>query len=139
MRLTRTSITSSRQQPKRLSHVSIKTTVFYVGMRSVNPFIERYCILLRETTHVWLLQLYLQAVQSINFLHSSRKVWRILKNLSDRLRHFPRPVSADAIVSQLVRNERYEAVDHKSSRLVSQEVLNFGGHNTRPSKYQLIK
>ena len=31
-------------------------------------------------------------------------------------------VSADAIASQLVRNEIYEAVDHKSSRLVSQEV-----------------
>ena len=32
------------------------------------------------------------------------------------------PVSADAIASQLVRNEKYEAVDRKSSRLVSQEV-----------------
>ena len=31
-------------------------------------------------------------------------------------------VSADAIASQLVRNGKYEAVDHKSSRLVSQEV-----------------
>ena len=122
MRLTRTSVTSSRQQPKRLSHVSIKTTVFYVGVWSVNPSIERSCILLRETTYVWLLQLYLQAVRSINFLHSSRKVWRILNNLTGRLRHFPRhcPISADAIVSQLVRNERYEAVDRKSSRLVSQ-------------------
>ena len=32
------------------------------------------------------------------------------------------PVSADAIASQLVRNAKYEAVDRKSSRLVSQEV-----------------
>ena len=31
-------------------------------------------------------------------------------------------ISADAIASQLVRNERYEAVDRKSFRLVSQEV-----------------
>ena len=30
--------------------------------------------------------------------------------------------SADAIASQLVRNGKYEAVDRKSSRLVSQEV-----------------
>ena len=32
-------------------------------------------------------------------------------------------VSADAIASQLVRNGKYEAVDRKSSRLVSQEVI----------------
>ena len=31
-------------------------------------------------------------------------------------------VSANAIASQLVRNGKHEAVDHKSSRLVSQEV-----------------
>ena len=39
-------------------------------------------------------------------------------------KHSPRhcPVSADAIASQLVKNRRYEAVDRKSSRLVSQEV-----------------
>ena len=47
-----------------------------------------------------------------------------MNNLTDRSRHSPRhcPVSADAIVSQLVRNGKYEAVDRKSSRLVSQEV-----------------
>ena len=61
---------------------------------------------------------------SIDFSHSSRKAWSILNNLTGRSRHSPRhyPVSADAIASQLVRNERYEAVDRKSSRLVSQEV-----------------
>ena len=32
------------------------------------------------------------------------------------------PVSADAIASQMVRNGRYEAVDGKSSRIVSQQV-----------------
>ena len=43
---------------------------------------------------------------------------------ASRSRHSPRhcPVSADAIASQLVRNGKYEAVDRKSSRLVSQEV-----------------
>ena len=63
-------------------------------------------------------------VRSIDFSHSSRKAWSILINLTGRSRHSPRhcPVSADTIASQLVRNARYEAVDRKSSRLVSQEV-----------------
>ena len=47
-----------------------------------------------------------------------------MNNLTGRSEHSPRhcPVSADAIASQLVRNGKCEAVDHKSSRLVSQEV-----------------
>ena len=65
-----------------------------------------------------------EAVRSIDFSHSSRKAWSILYNLTGRSRHSPRhcPVSANAIASQLVRNGKYEAVDFKSSRLVSQEV-----------------
>ena len=47
-----------------------------------------------------------------------------MNNLTGRSRHSPRhcPVSADVIASQLVRNGKYEAVNRKSSRLVSQEV-----------------
>ena len=47
-----------------------------------------------------------------------------MNNLTGRSRHSPGhcPVSADAIASQLVRNGKYEAIDRKSSRLVSQEV-----------------
>ena len=65
-----------------------------------------------------------EAVRSINFSHSSRKAWSILNNLTGRSRHSPRhcPVPADAIASQLVRNGKYEAVDRKSSRLVSRSV-----------------
>ena len=65
-----------------------------------------------------------EVVRSIDFSHSSRKVWSILNNLTGRPKHSPRhcPVSADAIASQLVRNGKYQAVDRKSSRLVSQEV-----------------
>ena len=65
-----------------------------------------------------------EAVRSNDFLHSSRKAWSILNNLTGRLRHSPRhcPVSDDGIASQLVRNGRYEAINRKSSRLVSQEV-----------------
>ena len=65
-----------------------------------------------------------KAVQSIDFSHSSQKAWSILNNLTGRSQHSPRhcPASADAIAFQLVRNGKYEAVDRKSSRVVSQEV-----------------
>ena len=64
-----------------------------------------------------------EAVWSIDFSHSSRKAWSILNNLTGRSRHSPRHCSVlvDAIASQVVRNGRYEAVDRKSFRLVSQE------------------
>ena len=47
-----------------------------------------------------------------------------MNNLTGRSRHSPRhcSVSTNAIASQLIRNGKYEAVDRKSSRLVSQEV-----------------
>ena len=68
-----------------------------------------------------------EAVQNIDFLHFSRKVWSILNNLTGRSRLSPRhcPVSADAIASQLVRNWRYANVNLPSSRLISQEVSDF--------------
>ena len=47
-----------------------------------------------------------------------------MNNFTGRSRHSPHhcPVSADAIASRLARNGKYEAVDCKSSRLVSQKV-----------------
>ena len=57
MRLTRTSATPLRKQPKRLSHAGIETTMFRVGMQSVNSSIKLSCSLFRETTQVWLLLL----------------------------------------------------------------------------------
>ena len=62
MRLTRTSVTSLRKQPRRLSHACIETTIFRVGMQSVNPSIKPFCSLLRETTQVCLLQLCLPSL-----------------------------------------------------------------------------
>ena len=62
MRLTRTSVTSLRKQPKRLSYTAIEITIFRVGMQSVNPSIKPFCSLLRETTQVWLLQLCLPSL-----------------------------------------------------------------------------
>ena len=136
MRLTRTSVTPLRKQPKRLSHAGIEITIFRVGMQSVNPSIKAFLpspqgddssltatALLakidRKGRDRWS-----EAVRSIDFSHSSRKVWSILNNLTGRSRYSLRhcPVSANAIASQLVRNGKYEAVDCKSSRLVSQEV-----------------
>ena len=65
-----------------------------------------------------------EAVQSIDFSHSSRKAWSILNNLTGRSRRSPRqcPVPANAIASQLVRNGKYEGIDKESSRLISKEV-----------------
>ena len=65
MRLTRTSVTPLRKQPKRLFHPGIETTIFRVGMQSVNPTIKPFCSLLRETTQVWLLQLCLPSLTEI--------------------------------------------------------------------------
>ena len=66
-----------------------------------------------------------EAVQTIDFLHSSRIAWSILNNLTGRSRRSPRHwgVSADAIASQLIRNGRYEGNDRERFRLISQEVL----------------
>ena len=136
MRLTRTSVTPLRKQPKRLSHAGIEITMFHVGMQSVNSSIKPFCSLLKETTQVWLLQLCLPSLTGIGEIDGPRqfgaltshtlikKAWSILNNLTSRSRHSPRhcPVSADAIASQLVRNEKYDAADCKSSRLVFQEV-----------------
>ena len=65
-----------------------------------------------------------KAVQTIVFLHSIRKAWSILNNLTGRSRRSPRhcAVSANAIASQLIRNDKYKGIDRESSRLISQEV-----------------
>ena len=62
MRLTRTSVTPLRKQPKRLSPAGIKTTIFRAGMPSVNSSIERSFSLLSKTTRIWPLQLYLPSL-----------------------------------------------------------------------------
>ena len=62
MRLTRTSVTLLRKQPRRLSHAGVEIPIFRVGMQSVNPSIKPFCSLLRETTQVWLLQLCLPSL-----------------------------------------------------------------------------
>ena len=97
-------------------------------MRSVSPSIELqqdnssltatalFVKLDRKRRNQWF-----EAVQSIDFSHSSRKPWSILNNLIGRSRHSPRhcPVSVNAIAPQLVRNGRYEAIDRKSRLVIS--------------------
>ena len=65
-----------------------------------------------------------EAVNSIDFSHSSRVAWSTLNNLTGRSGHSPRtcPVSANAIASQLVKNGVYGGKDCQSTRLVRQEV-----------------
>ena len=74
----------------------------------------------------WMYQ-WSEAVQSIEFSHSSRKAWSILNNLTGRSRYSSRhcSISADAIASQLVRNGRNENVYRALPRLISQEVSGF--------------
>ena len=135
MRLTRTCITPLRKQQKKLSRgyrnnyipcwdaecESLYKT-FLQSSQGDNSSLAATALLVKldkKRRDRWS-----EAVRSIDFSHSSRKAWSILNNLTGRSRHSLRdcPVSADAIASQLVRNGKYEAVDYKSSRLVSQEV-----------------
>ena len=73
MRLTRTSVTPLRKQPKRLSHEGIETTIFRVrvGMESVNSSKELSSSLLSETTQVWLR--YIRTPGSTHFGYLRRK------------------------------------------------------------------
>ena len=65
-----------------------------------------------------------EAVNTIDFTHSSLKAWSILNNLTGRSRHSSRccPISANKIASQFVKNGVFEAKDRESTRLVAKEV-----------------
>ena len=137
MWLTRTSVTSSRKQPKRLSHADIEATIFHAEMWSVNSSIERSCSLLREMTQVWLLQFYLSSLTGSKEINGPRqfrasifhtlvkKHGVFLNNFTGRLLDSSRhcSVSVDAIASQLVRSGRCKTVDGKSFRLVSVNIF----------------
>jgi len=65
-----------------------------------------------------------EAVNSIDFSHSSRKAWRTINKLTARSRYFFHqcPVSANSIASQLVKNEAHKTGDRKSTRLVNKQL-----------------
>ena len=136
IRPTRTFAIPSAKQPRKPSHAVVVTSTYRVGTLSVRPSTKRFCNLLlgdqssRAATALitWLdkkrRDRWSEAVRNIDFSHSSRKAWSTINNFTGRSRNSPRhcPVSANAIAAQLVRNGKYEGVDRKSSRLISQEV-----------------
>jgi len=65
-----------------------------------------------------------EAVNSIDFSHSSRKAWRTINKLTGRYgRSFHQcPVSANSIGSQLVKNGAHKTDGCKSTRLVNKEL-----------------
>ena len=64
-----------------------------------------------------------QAVQNIDFSHSSRVAWSKLNNLTGRLEQSSRQccVSDNAIASQMVKNVKYKGANREISRFVMQE------------------
>ena len=64
-----------------------------------------------------------EAVNSIEFSHSTRKAWRTINKLTGRSgsSFYQCPVSANSIASQLVKNGAHRTGDRKSTRLVNKE------------------
>ena len=139
MRLTRTSVTPLRKQPKKTIPCGYQNNyipcwdaeceslykTFLQSPQGDDSSLAATALLAkldRKRRDRWS-----EAVWSIDFSHSSQKAWSILNNLTGRSRYSlcHCPVSADAIASQQVRNGKYEAVDHKSSQLVYQKVYDF--------------
>lgn len=67
---------------------------------------------------------WLEAVESIDFTHSSRKAWHTINRLTGRSAAKPEkcPVSANAIASQLLQNGHFRNPDRDFSRRVRKEV-----------------
>jgi len=65
-----------------------------------------------------------EAINSIDFLHSSRKAWKTINKLTGRSGRSSRvcPVSANSIASPLVKNGAHKTSDRESTRLVNKEL-----------------
>ena len=65
-----------------------------------------------------------ELVNSIDFLHSSRKAWRTINKLIGRSGCSSRlcPVSANSIASQLVKNGAHKTSGRESTRLVNKQL-----------------
>ena len=65
-----------------------------------------------------------EAVNSIDFSHSSRKTWRTINKLIGRSGRSSRmcPVSVNSIASQLVKNGAHKTSDREPTRLVNNEL-----------------
>jgi len=62
-----------------------------------------------------------EAVNSIDFLHSSRQVWRTINKLTGRPGRSSR-FSANSIALQLVKNAAHKTSDREPTRLVNKEL-----------------
>ena len=126
----------SEQQLKILSYAVVEMTTYCVGMLSVRTSTRHFCSRLKEATLTGL-PLPCSSGSTRNaeidgprefrlstFRTLAEKAWSVLNILTGRSWRFPCHcvVSANAIASQLIRNGRYEGIDRKSSRLISQEV-----------------
>ena len=89
-----------------------------------------------------------EAVNSIDFSHSSRKGWRTINKLTGRSGRSSRicPVSANAIASQLVKNGPHKTSDRESTRLVNKQLSDLWkiptpeGHSiSEPGRIQPVK
>jgi len=65
-----------------------------------------------------------EAVNSIDFSHSSRKAWRSINKLTGRSGPSSRlwSVTTNSIASQLVKNGAHRTVDRESTRIVNKEL-----------------
>ena len=64
-----------------------------------------------------------EAVNTIDFTHTSRLAWNTLNKLTGRSKtSCPCPISANCIASQLIKNGVYRTKDHEPARLVAKEV-----------------
>ena len=65
-----------------------------------------------------------EAVNSIDFSHSSRKAWRTINKLTGRSGRSSHvcPVSANSIASQLVKNGAHKTSDCEPTRLVNKQL-----------------
>jgi len=64
-----------------------------------------------------------EAVESIDFMHSSRLAWTTINNLTGRSTnsHHPCPITANSILSQIVKNGTCKTKYLESDRLVNIE------------------
>ena len=67
-----------------------------------------------------------EAINSIDFSHSSRKAWNSINKLSSRSGHSSRlcPVSASFIALQLMKNESHKTENREFTRPINKELSN---------------
>ena len=114
MRLTRTSVTPLRKQPKRLSHAGIEITIFRVGMLSVNPSMKPFCSLIKETTQAWLLKFCLPSLTESGGIDGSRQFGTLTSHILVEKRKY-RKADAINISDNFLQRKFAAALQHLKS------------------------